>query len=112
LVAKAQSEGYAEAQSDGAQPYHGYLFKILTAQGPNAKGGAYDYIVDGRMIGGFALVAWPARWRASGVMTLVVNHDGVVYSKNLGSQTSEIVAQMTRFDPDPTWTRESATPMH
>ena len=112
LVAKARSEGYGEAHGDSAQPYYGYLFKILTAQGPNAGGGAYDYIVDGRMIGGFALVAWPARWRASGVMTFVVNHDGVVYSKNLGPQTPAVVARMARFDPDPTWTKESAAPMH
>src|SRR5205823_3739467 len=84
LVAKARSEGYVKAQDEGAQPYHGYLFKILTAQGPSAPGGAYDYIVNGQMIGGFALVAWPARWRSSGVMTFIVNHDGVVYSKNLG----------------------------
>jgi hypothetical protein len=112
LMAKARSEGYGEAHSDSAQPYHGYLFKILTAQGPNAGGGAYDYVVDGRMIGGFALVAWPARWRGSGVMTFVVNHDGIVYSKNLGPQTPARVARMTRFDPDPTWTKESAVPMY
>jgi hypothetical protein len=112
LVAKARSEGYGEAHSNSAQPYHGYLFKILTAQGPNAGGGAYDYVVDGRMIGGFALVAWPARWRASGVMTFVVNHDGVVYSKTLGPQTPAMVARMARFDPDPTWTKESAVPTH
>ena len=112
LVARARSEGYENAQGNSAQPYHGYLFRILTAQGPHAAGGAYDYIVDGRMIGGFALVAWPARWRASGVTTLIVNHDGVVYSKNLGPQTPAIVARMVRFDPDATWTKESATPGH
>ena len=112
LVAKARSEGYGTAQDDSAQPYHGYLFKILTAQGPRAAGGAYDYIVDGQMIGGFALVAWPARWRASGVMTFIVNHDGVVYSKNLGPQTPAIAARMALFDPDATWTKESVTSAH
>ena len=112
LVAAARSEGYGNAQGNSPQPYHGYLFKILTAQGPHAAGGAYDYIINGRMIGGFALVAWPARWRASGVTTLIVNHDGVVYSKNLGPQTPAIVARMARFDPDATWTKESATPGH
>jgi hypothetical protein len=112
LVAKAHSEGYGKAQGDRAQPYHGYLFRILTGQGPRAAGGAYDYVVDGRMIGGFALVAWPARWRASGVMTFIVNHDGSVYSKNLGPHTPTIAARMTVFDPDGTWTKESATPGH
>jgi hypothetical protein len=112
LVGKARSEGYEKAQGDSAQPYHGYLFKILTAQGPHAAGGAYDYIVNGRMIGGFALVAWPARWRASGVMTFIVDHDGVVYSKNLGPQTPAIVELMALFDPDATWTKESAIPAH
>jgi hypothetical protein len=112
LVGKARSEGYGDAQGDTAQPYHGYLFKILTAQGPRAAGGAYDYIIDGRMIGGFALVAWPARWRASGVMTFIVNHDGVVYSKNLGPQTPAIVERMALFGPDATWTKEPATPGH
>ena len=99
LASKAKKEGYT------AQPYHGYYYRILAAQGPSAKGGAYDYVVDGRMIGGFALVAYPARFGASGVMTFIVNHDGVVYQKNLGPRTSEIANAMTRFDPDSSWSR-------
>ncbi|HEX7328310.1 MAG TPA: DUF2950 domain-containing protein [Casimicrobiaceae bacterium] len=101
LVAKAQAEGY------GKQPYHGYYYRILLAQGPNADGGAYDYIVKGRMIGGFALIAYPARWGSSGVMTFIVNQDGVVYEKNLGPRTSALATAIRRFDPDATWRKAS-----
>jgi hypothetical protein len=86
-------------------PYHGYYYKILTGQGKDAPGGAYDYIVGGKMIGGFGLVAYPARWGKSGVMTFVCNHDGVVYEKNLGSDTRAIASKMTLFNPDSTWTK-------
>ena len=105
LVATAAKEGYGKAQSDPGKPaaYHGYHFRILTGQGKNAKGGAYDYVVAGRMIGGFAIVAWPSSYRNSGVMTFVVNHDGVVYEKDLGAQTPSLAASMARFDPDSTW---------
>ncbi|HVN35217.1 MAG TPA: DUF2950 domain-containing protein [Casimicrobiaceae bacterium] len=102
LAARARAEGYVKGAS---APYHGYLYKILTAQGNNAAGGAYDYIVDGKMIGGFALVAYPARWGASGVMTFVCNHEGIVYEKNLGRESLTIAASMTTYDPDATWKR-------
>lgn len=85
--------------------YHGYRYRILTGQGSDAPGGSYDYIVRGRMIGGFALVAYPARWGGSGVMTFMVSHDGVVYEKNLGKTTRDIAAKMPLFNPDSTWTK-------
>jgi hypothetical protein len=79
------------------------LNKTLTGQGSNALGGAYDYVVNGKMIGGFALVAYPAQYGSSGIMTFMVNHDGVVYQKDLGPDTTTIVQAMTQFDPDETW---------
>jgi hypothetical protein len=103
LIAAARAQGYNVARHQGPTPYHGYFFKILTAQGGSAPGGAYDYIVKGRMIGGFGLVAWPARYGDSGVMTFIVNHNDVVYQKNLGPRTPRIARAMTRFDPDPSW---------
>ena len=102
LSTQAKQEGY---QDLSAAPYHGYYYRILTAQGEHAEGGAYDYIVDGKMIGGFALVAYPARWGASGVMTFVCSHSGVVYQKNLGKDSASIAESMTLYDPDPTWQR-------
>ena len=105
LVADARSEGYRHEEGK-RKPYHGYLYKILTKQGPHAAGGAYDYLVRGRMIGGFALVAYPAEYGVSGIMTFVVNQDGVVFSKDLGPGTTKTAAAMTRFDPDSTWKRE------
>lgn len=105
LVEEAKEEGYGKSKNAVHEPYHGYLYRILTGQGPNAPGGAYDYVVHGRMIGGFALVAYPARWGVSGVMTLVVNHDGVVYERNLGKATAAIASRMTRFDPDSGWSK-------
>jgi hypothetical protein len=86
-------------------PYHGYFFKILKGQGAKAHGGAYSYVVNGKMLGGFALVAWPATYQNSGVMTFLVNHDGAIYEKDLGPQTAEIAQKMTQFNPDETWTR-------
>ncbi|HVP30317.1 MAG TPA: DUF2950 domain-containing protein [Myxococcota bacterium] len=91
----------AEVTPEGA--YHGYDYRILTAQGPHAPGGAYDYLVRGRMIAGFALVAWPARWGETGVMTFLVSHDGKLYEKDLGPRTAEIARAMSRFDPDGSW---------
>jgi hypothetical protein len=109
LFAEARGEGYRP--KEGAPiPYHGYYYRILKAQGPSAAGGAYDYVVRGKMIGGFALVAYPAEWGASGVMTFVVNHDGVVYEKDLGPKTAKLAQSMKAFDPDPTWTRVSQDP--
>jgi hypothetical protein len=96
----------ADASADGAgepKPYHGYLFKVLTAQGDCAPGGAHSYLVNGRMLSGFALVAYPSRWRLSGVMTFVVAANGKVLQKDLGERTAEIGAAMTRFDPDASW---------
>jgi hypothetical protein len=104
LAAKAVREGYTPRKpGEKAQPYHGYYFRILKAQGKNAPGGAYDYVVKGSMIGGFALVAYPAEYGTSGVMTFIVNHDGVVYQKDLGNETAKIASAMTKFDPDKTW---------
>jgi hypothetical protein len=88
---------------NNSQPYHGYFYNILKKQGPNAPGGAYDYVVNGEMIGGFALVAYPASYGASGVMTFIVNQDGKVYQKNLGKDTVKIAEAMRTFDPDKTW---------
>lgn len=105
LVARAKAEGYGKGKNAASEPYHGYLYRILTAQGANAPGGAYDYAVKGKMIGGFALVAYPARWGASGVMTFIVNHDGVVYEKNLGKETAAIATKIKRFDPDASWSK-------
>ena len=84
-------------------PYHGYYFKILTRQGRHAPGGKYDYVINGRMIAGFALVAWPAEWGNSGVMTFIVNQQGKVYQKDLGPRTEAIAVKMTAYDPDSSW---------
>jgi hypothetical protein len=104
FVAKAASEGYTR-QEGGAKPYHGYTFKILTAQGPDAPGGAYSYVLNGNMVAGFAMVAWPAEWDNSGLMTFVVNGNGVIYEKDLGEKTGEIASAMTTYNPDSTWRR-------
>ena len=106
LIAEARSEGYRKASKimNGDQaPYHGYYFKILTRQGRNAPGGKYNYIINGRMIAGFALVAWPEQWGNSGVMTFIVSQQGKVHEKNLGPKTASLARAMTTFDPDPTW---------
>ena len=97
----------AAKKDEGTQrvPYHGYYYRILRAQGPDAPGGAYSYLAQGKMIGGFALVAWPASYRNSGVMTFLVNHDGVVYEKDLGPETPAAVGKIARFNPDKTWKR-------
>jgi hypothetical protein len=106
LVGDAQAEGYfAEKQSPDIkpQPFHGYLFKILTSQGAHAPGGKFNYIINDNMILGFALVAWPADYRQSGVMTFIVNQQGNVYQKDLGEKTAEWVKDLTTYDPDPSW---------
>jgi hypothetical protein len=100
----AQSEGYPQ-ESEKPTPYHGYYFRILTSQGPKARGGALDYVQHGSMVGGFALVAWPAEHGVSGVKTFVVNQDGVIYEKDLGPSTGTVAEAMTAFDPDNTWRR-------
>jgi len=101
LAANARGQG-GDRPGAGA-PYHGYLYRILTSQGKDAAGGAYDYIVDGKMIGGFALVAYPARWGGSGVMTFICNHEGVVYERNLGKDTVATASAMTVYNPDSGW---------
>ena len=102
LVARARDEGYAK-RSASPVAYWGYYYRILTAQGRNASGGAYDYLAHGHMIGGFALVAFAAQYGVSGVMTFLVNQDGVVYQKDLGPNTAAIARAMKQFNPDGTW---------
>jgi Protein of unknown function (DUF2950) len=97
-VAAARSAGGASEAG-----YYGYRYKLLTGQGKNASGGAYDYTARGRMIGGFAAVAWPAKYGDTGIMTFMVNHDGVAYEKDLGPDTAARAAAITRFDPDSSW---------
>ncbi|BCL74368.1 hypothetical protein JHS3_01040 [Jeongeupia sp. HS-3] len=103
LYADAALQGYGKTRNQAQTPYHGYYYRILAAQGPNARGGAYDYVAQGKMLGGFALVAWPAKYGVSGVMTFVVNQDGKVFEKNLGAQTATVVKRISRFDPDDSW---------
>ena len=102
LVAQAAREGYGDGK---VRPYHGYVFRILKAQGPAAHGGAFDYVVKGEMIGGFAIVASPISYGVSGVMTFMINQDAVVWQKDLGPQTGAAAAAMKRFDPGPGWTK-------
>jgi len=106
LVAQATKEGYANAD---LQPFHGYYFKILRGQGKHAKGGAYNYVVKGRMLLGFALVAYPAQHGNSGVMTFIVNQEGTIYEKNLGKNTRRLAEGLKTFDPDKTWKKVSET---
>jgi hypothetical protein len=110
LVAQARAEGYdAGRHHQQPTPYHGYYYRILTQQGKDAPGGAHDYMANGHMIGGFALVAFPATYGDSGVMTFIVNQDGTVFEKNLGPDTAAIARQMREFDPDPSWRKVGAT---
>jgi len=102
LAAEASAEGY-KVGSGEPQPYHGYYYRILTQQGSNAPGGEMDYVINGKMIGGFALVAYPADYGNSGVMTFLVNHNGIVYQKDLGERTESIAKRMKSFNPDQTW---------
>jgi hypothetical protein len=106
--ARARSEGYFEEGVSDATPYHGYIYRLLTSQGEHAPGGAYDYMVRDRMLGGFALLAFPVEYGVSGVMTFIVSHDGVVFSKDLGSRTAAAVQVIGTFDPDMSWQREAA----
>jgi len=114
LVAAARAEGYGpkgqtqaqgkeEGQKPTHSPYHGYFFKILTRQGSHAPGGKYSYIINGNMIAGYALLAYPAKWGNSGVMTFIVNQQGRVYQKNLGPDTAKSASAITEYDPDPSW---------
>ena len=103
LVAGARAEGYSAAKDGKPVAYHGYHYRILKSQGPDAAGGAYSYVAKGKLIGGHALVAWPATYGNSGVMTFIVNQDGVVYEKDLGSATAQAVQKITKFNPDKSW---------
>jgi hypothetical protein len=106
LVAKAKEEGYMaprKAGESGPRPFHGYYFKILKKQGKSAPGGKYDYVINGNMVAGYAMVAYPSRWGVSGVMTFIVNQSGRVYEKNLGPKTEKIAKKMKAYNPDPSW---------
>lgn len=104
LFAEAKAEGYkAKGPAEKPSPYHGYYYRILTRQGANVPGGKYDYIINGNMIAGFGLVAFPAQYGSSGIMTFVVNYQGKVYQKDLGPKTTEIVEKMKEYNPDSTW---------
>jgi hypothetical protein len=105
--AAARAEGYLQGdKTPKGTPYHGYIYRMLTAQGPNAPGGAYGYLVNDKLLGGFALIAFPAEYGNSGVMTFIVNHDGVVYSQDLGPDTAKLAMAIEMFDPAPPWKRE------
>jgi hypothetical protein len=107
FIAQACVEGYrhtAKMLNDQQAPYHGYYFKILTRQGKHSPGGKYNYLINGRMIAGFALVAWPAEWNNTGVMTFVVNQQGKIWQKNLGPKSAKIAKALRAYDPDATWT--------
>lgn len=104
LVSSAVNECYS-TEDTASLPFHGYYYRILTAQGKDAPGGSYDYLVNGKMIGGYALIAYPSRWGASGVMTFMCSHEGTVYQRNLGADTPEIANRIMYFDPDATWTK-------
>jgi len=106
LIARASEEGYLVTKEDKKpRPYHGYYFKILKGQGKKAQGGEIDYIKDGKMVAGFALEAYPARYGVSGIMTFMVNQAGIVYEKDLGPKTEEIAKEISRYDPDETWSK-------
>jgi hypothetical protein len=104
FAATAAHEGYtAPDATSGPKPYHGYYFRILKSQGKDSPGGAKDYVKDGKMTGGFALVAWPAQYGNSGIMTFLVNQTGIVFQRNLGARTAELAKAMTQFNPDSSW---------
>jgi hypothetical protein len=104
LVAEAAAEGYPHQTARTERPFHGYVYRLLTRQGADAAGGAKDYIVNGQMTGGFAVVAYPVSYRVTGVMTFIVNQDGQIYQKDLGPDTDAIASAMSEYNPDSTWT--------
>jgi hypothetical protein len=105
FAVRAVKEGYGpNKRADKPAPYHGYYYRILSAQGKDAPGGAYSYLIKGNMIGGFALVAYPAEYGNSGVMTFIINHDGKVFQKNLGKNTASLAQNMKEYNPDSSWT--------
>jgi hypothetical protein len=103
LIGMAKKEGYKKKSGNEPTPYHGYFYKILKAQGKHAPRGAYDYVISGRMTGGFAMVAYPAGYGSSGIKTFIISHDGVVYEKDLGKETASIAQGMKQFNPDSSW---------
>jgi hypothetical protein len=103
LVASASAAEHARQPAESPVPYYGYFYRILTEQGADAPGGAKSYIVDGKLTGGFALIAYPAEYRSSGIMTFIVNQDGVIYQQDLGDQTGELAPKMTAYNPDGSW---------
>ncbi len=107
LIASAAAEGYAKGKG-GPRPFHGYYYRLLKGQTANAKSGAVDYVVHGRAIGGYAVIAYPAKYGNSGVMSFIVNHDGTIYQADLGPSTAGKAAAMQRFDPGPGWTPVAA----
>ena len=114
FLAAASAEGYkAFASANGPAPYHGYVYRMLFSQGPAADGGAREYVADGKLTGGFSLLAYPAEYGETGVMTFMVNQDGLVWQRNLGPKTGEVAAAITQFDPDSSWTpipRDTGSP--
>lgn len=102
LIAEAQAAGYRKSES-GPHAFHGYYFRILTRQGKHAPGGAYDYVINGNMIGGFAAVAWPAEYGETGIMTFIVNQQGRVFQKDIGPRTGKLAGSMKTYDPDDAW---------
>jgi hypothetical protein len=105
LIARAADEGYASGRdaTGNAAPYHGYRYRLLTSQGPHARGGAMDYVIDGRLIGGFGVLAYPAEYGSSGVMTFMVNHEGTLYQRDLGPDTEQVARSIKTFDPGDGW---------
>ena len=110
LLAAATREGYTNSVTRPLAPYHGYFYRILTKQGKDAPGGARDYLVNGHMIGGFAVIAYPARYGVSGIMSFMVNQDEVVYEQNLGQNTAAMVSKITTFNPDASWKQVASSP--
>jgi hypothetical protein len=103
LVASATAEGYQKGDAGTPLPFHGYYYKVLTKQGTNAPGGAKNYVVDGKMTNGYAFLAYPAEYRASGVMTFMINQKGVIVQKDLGPDTAKVANEIAEFNPDKTW---------
>jgi hypothetical protein len=110
LVAQAAAQEHPIGTNAGPSTFQGYYFKILTDQGAAAPGGTKSYIVNGEMSGGFALVAWPAQYDVTGVMTFIVNRDGIVYQKDLGPESERVAKSMTQYNPDPSWQRVAPQP--
>jgi hypothetical protein len=111
LAAEAQGEGYAITPTTQPRPYHGYLYRVLTAQGRDAPGGPMNYVIKGQLIGGFAVVAWPAEYGNSGIMTFITNYSGDVYQKDLGEQTDKLAREMTEYNPDASWKKADQAPV-